>query len=80
MDLAQLTEFFQWMTILHVVLLTATSLMLMALKGVIGRWHGRMFGLDAAQVNAAAYDYLGRYKALVLVFSIVPWLALLIMS
>ena len=80
MDLPQLTEFFQWMTVVHVVLLTLTSLLLMALKGVVGRLHARLFGISEEQVHVVVYDYLGRYKGLVLVFSIVPWVALLIMK
>ncbi|MEN8150962.1 MAG: DUF6868 family protein [Planctomycetota bacterium] len=80
MDLDQITAFFQWMTVIHVVLLTLSSLLLMSLKGVVSRLHGRLFGIEEEQVRRIAYDYLGRYKGLVLVFSIVPWLALLIVG
>ena len=80
MDLPQVTEFFQWMTIIHIALLVLGSLMVMMLKGALGRWHSRLFGISEEQVAVAAYDYLGRYKTLALTFGIVPYVALLIMQ
>jgi hypothetical protein len=52
----------------------------MALKKVIGRIHGRLFGIPEDKVAAMAYGYLGIYRLLVIVFNIVPYVSLAIIK
>jgi len=42
--------------------------------------HSSMFDLDPQAVPAMYFDYLGRYKLMLLVFNIVPYLALRIIA
>jgi hypothetical protein len=76
MSLEQLTELFKWMTIIDIGLLIFTSLMIMGLKGVMTKMHGRMFGISESQVAMATYCYLGAFKIFVILFNIVPYIAL----
>ena len=76
MDLAKLTELFQWMTIFNVAILIISAVLMMILRDIVCRMHGRLFGIEESQVAAIAYNYLGIYRLLVLVFNLVPWLAL----
>ena len=80
MNLDQLTELFMWMTIINVGLLILSSVLAMVLKNVMGRWHGRLFGIKEESVAVVAYGYLGMYRVLVLVFSIVPYVSLLLIE
>jgi len=74
--LDQLTCLFMWMTIINVAALTLTSVLIMLLKDVMCRMHAKLFGIPEQTVATAAYAYLGAYKILVLVFNIVPYIAL----
>jgi hypothetical protein len=80
MDMEQLTQVFKWMTIINVVLLTLSSVLIMLLKNVMCRMHAKLFGIPEQSVAVAAYAYMGIYKVFVLVFSIVPYIALSIVA
>jgi hypothetical protein len=80
MNLDQLTELFKWMTIINVVLLISSSVLVMLLKNVMCKMHGRLFGIKEDSVALVAYGYLGMYRVLVLVFNIVPYVSLLLIK
>ena len=42
--------------------------------------HGRMFGLDEPSLMRSYFQYLALYKIAILVFNLVPFLALLIVG
>jgi len=68
------------MVLLNLGMLTLSTLLCIALRKLIQRMHGRMFDLGPDAINAFLYGYLGVYKMVFIVFSLVPWLALVIMS
>ena len=80
MTLAELTTFLGWSTLINFGLLTAMGLGI----ATMGTWmkgiHSRMFALPGERLDVLYFDYLGRYKALVLVFNAVPYVALKIMG
>lgn len=78
MNLEQLTEFFKWMTIINVGLLVFSSVTVMLLKDIMSRMHAKLFGVKEEQVRITAYGYIGMFKVLVIVFNIVPYIALLL--
>ena len=80
MNLDQLTQFFKWMTIINVAVLILTSVLIMLLKNIMCRTHAKLFGITEANVAVAGYVYLGAYKILVIVFNIVPYIALSIIA
>lgn len=80
MDISMLKEFFMWMTVINLLLFMWSAIMCMALKNFIVRFHGRLFGLSPEAIKASLYGFLGVYKIVFIVFVLVPWLALLIIS
>jgi uncharacterized protein DUF6868 len=76
MSLEQITNLFQWMTIINVLLLVFSSVLVMTLKEVVCKMHGKLFGLEKNQVAIVIYSYIGMYKILVIVFNIIPYIAL----
>lgn len=76
MGLNELTDFFMWMTVLNVGILILSSVLAMSLRSFLCKSHGRLFGIEEKQVAAAAYNYLGNYRLLVIVLNIVPFLSL----
>ena len=76
MTLEQLTTLFEWMMIINIGVLVLSSVLIMVLKNVVCRMHGKLFGLKEDQVAMVAYGYLGLFKVLVIVFNIVPYIAL----
>jgi len=80
MTFEQLTDFFMWCTIIGGGLLVVSSLMCMAMKNLIAKIHGKMFGMSPEVVNPIVYGYIGLFKVLWLVFAVIPWIALLIVD
>ena len=80
MTLAQLTELFRLMTIINIGILLLSIILILALQKLIGRWHGNLFNLRQDQIAAITYGYLGGYKLLIIVFNLVPYLALVLMQ
>ena len=56
-----------------------SSVVIMVFKDKICRLHGKLFGLTDNQVAVAMYAYLGMFKIFVIVFSIVPYVTLVLM-
>ena len=80
MDIQVLTTFFMWCTILNVGLLALSSLFCICAGGWVYRIHSKWFSISREAFNVAIYSFLGLYKVLVLVLSLIPYIALLIVG
>ncbi len=80
MTLDQLTELFKWMTIINIGLFIVNSLLIIVLKKVVCKMHGKLFGIDESKVSIIVYGYLGIYRISILVFNLVPYFSLLILK
>jgi hypothetical protein len=79
-SLETITAFFGWSTIINFVLLAVSSLTVIAMRGSISRMHGRMFGLESADLSRAYFQYIAQYKIAIIVFSLTPYVALKLMA
>lgn len=75
-----LTAVLGWCALINLLVLAASSLAIVGCRKWIGGIHARMFGMDEAALSAAYFRYLATYKLLVLVFNLVPYVALRIVS
>jgi hypothetical protein len=80
MTLEQLTDLFKWMTIINIGLLVLSSVLVMVLKNIMYKMHGKLFGIKEDKVAIVSYGYLGMLKVLVIVFNIVPYISLLLIQ
>ena len=80
MTIEQLTTLFQWMSIINVAIFIVSCVMIMLMQGVATRIHSKLFGLEASQAAVVNYAFLGGYKLLILVFNLVPYVALLVIQ
>ena len=80
MDIESIREFFMWCTILNLALLLFSSLMCMCMKDWAYKIHSKLFCISRETFNVAFYSFLGIYKLLVFVFSVVPYIALSIIG
>ena len=82
MDIETLRSFFLWCTIINASLLSVSFGFCAGLG--LGDWvyrtHSRLFPMSRESFNVAIYSFLGLYKILILVFNLVPYIALLIVG
>ncbi len=76
MSIEQLTSFLAWCTLLNSAFLIFASIALMAMRNSIAAIHSRMFGIDKPDLQTIYFKYLAYYKIAIIVFNLVPYLAL----
>ena len=79
-SLEAVTAFFGWTTVINFALLFVSSIMVIATRRAISRIHGKMFGLETADLSRAYFQYLAQYKIAIIVFSLTPYIALKLMA
>ncbi|MBL4588825.1 MAG: hypothetical protein JKY11_01935 [Alphaproteobacteria bacterium] len=79
MDIEQLTSFLGWVSVINIAFLIASSLLIVMLKHPISRMHAKMFSLKEEDVLKMYFQYLGRFKILIIAFNLAPYLALRVM-
>jgi hypothetical protein len=68
-----------WSSVInYAMLLLWAALMILAPRFV--HWHGRLFALSAEQFNAVQYGGMLLYKLGILLFNLVPYIALRIVA
>lgn len=80
MSIEQLTQLFGWMTLINLGLMLLTLVAVVLMKKLAITVHQRLFGLSKAELSHAYFTYLARFKLLVIVFNLTPYLALLLMA
>ena len=80
MNIEQLIEFFKWMTIINIGLLLISTFAVMTMKSLMVKIHSKLFGVTETQISAVVYAYLGMFKVLIIVFNIVPYIALMMID
>ena len=78
MTIQMLTAFFMWCTIINIALFMLSAIMIILSENLVYRTHSKWFSISRETLNIAFYSFLGLYKIAILVFNLVPWIALLI--
>lgn len=80
MDIHTLTSFFMWCTIINAGVLTLLAIIYLSAPNLIYRTQSRWFPISREHFDLAFYSFLGLFKIFFIIFSLVPWLALLIIG
>lgn len=80
MNISTLTELFKWCTIINVAVFFVSAIMIMAIPDFIYNAHGQLFNIPREAFNIVLYGFMGVYKIFILIFSLIPFIALLILG
>ena len=80
MNLEILTQFFQWMTIIGMGIYLLTVAVTIFARSFLFAMHRRFFELSRETFNIAIYSYVAFFKIILIVFVVVPYLALLVIN
>jgi len=80
MDIQALTSFFMWCTILNAGLYIYMAAVCVFAPDWLYRMQVRWFQIPRETWDVAIYAFLGLYKMVVIVFNLVPYLALSIIG
>jgi len=76
MDLEQIRTLLGWCTVLNTGLLLFWVVFFIFGQSFIHQVHGRMFAISATTMNTIHYCGMGFYKVLIVVFNLIPYIAL----
>ena len=76
MDITTIRDFFMWCTIINVGLLGLCCLVRAFLSDFSYQMNNRMFSISRETFNVAFISFIGLFKIFVIVFNIVPYIAL----
>jgi len=80
MDITTVRAFFMWCTIMNGALLVLSFLICACAGDWVYLMHSRWFPISREAFNLAIYSFIGLFKVFVLVFNLVPYIALVILG
>ena len=80
MDIQTLTSFFMWCTIINTGFLIFLALIFMLAPNLVYRLQSMFINITRETFDIVFYSFIGFLKIIVLVFNLVPWIALLIIG
>lgn len=80
MDIATVRTFFMWCTVINGGLLILSFVILTFAADWVYRMHSKWYPIPREAFNIVIYSFIGLFKILVMVFNVVPWIALVIMG
>ena len=80
MNIEFLLNFFMWGTILNFGVLLFSFTVYTCGRSWVQRIHAKLYGLTPEQVGPIIYRIFALYKILTVIFFLVPWIALRIIS
>lgn len=79
MDVNEITVFFGWCTVLNMSLLAFAALFITVFKSFAIGIHSKLLGINASELPKLYFKYLANYKIGILIFNLVPYIALKLM-
>ena len=79
MDINEITTFLGWCTVLNMGILAFAAIFLCLFKGFAINVHSKLTGVSAAELPTLYFSYIANYKIGVLLFNLVPYIALKLM-
>ena len=80
MDIHTVRAFFMWCAIINVSLLLLSSLTCVCAGDWVYRMQSKWFPISREAFNVAIYSFIGLFKIFVIVFNLVPYIALVIVG
>ena len=80
MDIDSIRAFFMWCTILNFALLLFSSLFCICAADWVYQIHRKLFSISREAFNVLIESFIGLYKILVIMFNIIPYIALSIIG
>lgn len=79
-DLEKLQEFFLWSLLINLAIYIISIILVLSLRSLVCKMHGKLFGLDEDVIKKALYGYFGIYKIFIICFNLTPWIAIQIIK
>jgi len=73
-------EFLGWCSVINIGMLFISTIMLTIMRSWVVKIHASTTGVSEAELPRIYIEFLGNYKILIIMFNVVPYIALSIMA
>jgi len=80
MDIQTLTAFFMWCTIINSGILFLWAMLFLLVPNLLYRTQSKWISISRENFDLVFYSFMGVFKVFIIIFNLVPWLALLIIG
>lgn len=80
MDINQVMTFLGWCTVINMGILAFAAIFLFILKDFAIKTHNKLTGVSTSALPALYFSYMANYKIAILIFNLVPYIALTLMA
>jgi len=80
MDIQTITSFFMWCSIINIGFLIFLALVYMLMPNLAYQLQSKFIPISRETFDIVFYSFIGFFKVVVLVFNVVPWIALIIIG
>jgi len=80
MDMDTLQEFLLGSLLVNAGIYMLSLVGVLSLRGFMCKIHAKLFGIGEETANTVMYLYLAMYKLFLIVFNLVPWIAIQIIK
>ncbi len=80
MENINIITFLGWCTVINFILLLVAAIAVIFLQGPISKIHSKLFDIKEKKIRLSYYNFLANYKMLIIVFNLVPYIALKIIT
>lgn len=80
LDLLSVQAFLGWCSVINLCLLTLSFISMVMMRTFIVKLHHKLLGIPEQQLAGYYFHLLGSYKLLIIVFNIVPYFVLRLIS
>lgn len=78
--ISEIIVFLGWCSVINICVLALSSIFIFSFKGFVTAFHSKISGIDEKELMNVYIQYLGNYKIFILIFNIVPYISLKIMT
>ncbi len=76
MTIIELTAFLGCMTVINIGILLFAAIVIILFRNSITKLHSKLFSVHQEDLSKIYFKFLGQYKCLIIVFNLVPYIAL----
>ena len=76
MTIESVREFLGWCTVINFGLMMFSFLLLQSMRDKVSQFHAKLTGLDQTFVQQSYFQFFAHYKIAIIVFNLVPYIAL----
>ncbi len=76
MTIIELTAFLGYMTVINIGILLFAAIVIILFRNSITKLHSKLFNVHQEDLGKIYLNLLGQYKGLIMIFNLVPYIAL----